>query len=705
MEPDDDLKGRVDALRKAGRYAEAANLCLQAGEPRRASELYAAVWDWPNAIAVAEENDLYALAYAHALAGEDRQALARLMRLLPEHPDQALEAAAAAERKGRIVDAARLREAAGEVQEAAQLYARAGELFEAARCEESAGRYREAGMLYERRVKEDPTDGEAALRLGRILAHFGRFDHAARALQTAEKDPERSHPALELLVACFDALGMDQAAGACLDRLREEDPALPVRVPDFLEKTFGNRKGLAGLAAGEEAAQLLAGRYRVVRPLGAGATGRVLLAHDGFYDREVAVKVLSVGTGAAGRDAYTRFAREARVAAGLEHPNVVHVHEFNPDGPFLVMEYMAGGTLADRLEEHEGPLPLAVVQHVAASILRGLEAVHRRGVIHRDLKPANVFFGATGDVKIGDFGVAHLQDLGATLTGALLGTLAYMAPEQITGSQRPEAGTDLYAFGCILYQLLTGALPFPGPDFVTQQLEATAEPISRRRPRFGPRFDPLLERLLAKPLEERPQGVDEVRRLLAELDWTDPDENALERLVEEQRAKPSEAEADADARPSSAPRPSSVPAAPDRYAMEQPLEGGAYRAHDTLLARAVRIEPCDAERASWLKHYAQADGPFLQAIFDLEPEAERAILEDPAGEPLTRAALTDAQRDRAREQIRSALETLHGKGLSHGEVRMGRVRVATGRAVLLLPTQPPSTGPEDDLAALDALFP
>ena len=81
MEPDDDLKGRVDALRKAGRYAEAANLCLQAGEPRRASELYAAVWDWPNAIAVAEENDLYALAYAHALAGEDRQALARLMRL------------------------------------------------------------------------------------------------------------------------------------------------------------------------------------------------------------------------------------------------------------------------------------------------------------------------------------------------------------------------------------------------------------------------------------------------------------------------------------------------------------------------------------------------------------------------------------------------------------------------------------------------
>ena len=193
-----------------------------------------------------------------------------------------------------------------------------------------------------------------------------------------------------------------------------------------------------------------------VRPVGSSSRT------TGFYDREIAIKVLTVGAGNVGRDAYVRFAREARVAAGLNHPNIVRMFEYNPDGPFLVMEHMAGGTLEERFEELDHVSP-SVTEHVLRSVLRGLEAVHRRGVVHRDLKPANVFFGAAGDVKIGDFGVAHLADLGTTLTGAMLGTLAYMAPEQITGSQKPTASTDLYAVGVLLFRMLTGRLPFPGP--------------------------------------------------------------------------------------------------------------------------------------------------------------------------------------------------------------------------------------------------
>ncbi len=696
---DHDLDAQVDALRAAGRYAEAAMLCLQDGDAARAAELYAAVWDWPNAVRIAEEAEMFALAYEYALAGNDRDAMFRLLSVLPNHPEQALRAASVAEGKGRVIDAARLREAAGEVEEAAALFERAGELFEAARCLENSGDYRKAGILYERRVREDPTDGEAALRLGRILAHFGRFDHAARALQKAEDDPERKVAALELLVACFDALKMNEAAAGCLDRLRAQDRSLPIRVPDFLQETFGNPRGIAGLAKGEKKSQLLAARYRILRSLGAGGTGRVLLAHDGFYDREVAVKVLTVGRGAQGRDAYVRFAKEARVAAGLDHANVVRVFEFNPDGPFLVMEYMPGGTLGDRIEDAAHALPLAIVRHVTTSILRGLEAVHRRGVIHRDLKPANVFFGATGDVKIGDFGVAHLQDLGATLTGAMLGTLAYMAPEQITGSERPKAPTDLYAFGVILYQLLTGQLPFPGPDFVTQHLQDTPRRPTRIRTHLDRGFDDLIAALLEKQIVDRPQSVEEVRQMLDALDWTDPDENVLEQLVQDAGLKSPAAEPARESLPPSIP-----PPAGDRFAVTETLDDGTQLATDGVLGRMVRLRGLAPDEVAFFQALSSADGPFLQAIFDIDPELERIVLEHPKGEPMTRALLDEGMRGVARAQVGEALKILHARGVTHGDIRASNVVVAAGRAVLLLPLAPAPVAPEQDFAALDALF-
>jgi len=692
----EDLEARIQALIGAGRHADAAELCLQRGEPRRAAKLFAEVWDWPQAIEAAENAGHFADAYAYALAGQDRGALQRLLQILPDHPEQASAAAATAEAKGRVVDAAALREAAGEIDLAGELYERAGELAEAARCHESAGRYREAGVLYEKKLREEPGDGEAALRLGRILAGFGRWDHAARALQQAVGDREHQEAALEMLVACFDAMKMHDAAGTALERLRKLQPELPVKVDAFLRQTFGDERGPAGLSQGDEASQLLAGRYRIVRTLGAGGTGRVLLAHDGFYDREVAVKILTVGSSSQGRDAYVRFEREARVAAGLDHPNVVRVHEFNADGPFLVMEYMAGGTLEDRLEE--GALPLAMIQHVTKGVLAGLETVHRRGVIHRDLKPANIFFGATGDVKLGDFGTAHLQDLGATLTGALIGTLAYMAPEQVTGSQRPEAATDLYAFGCILYRMLTGALPFPGPDFVTQHLERVPPPPSSLREGLDPAFDALIAELLGKAIEQRPDSVEAVRKTIDQLDWRDPDEDELAALVErEKRVEPAPEKK----------RPTTVPpaAAEERYTLLEPREGGAYLAQDELLGRRVRIEPCDETRARFLRRLAAVDGPFLQAIFDIDVEGGRAVIEEPKGETMARAIMDDAQRAHARAQVGEALEQLHAAGLVHGELGLGAVRVGPGRATLLLPLTRHEGSPEADREAFARLFP
>src|SRR5690606_33658566 len=164
-------------------------------------------------------------------------------------------------------------------------------------------------------------------------------------LQIAAEDETLAMPAGKLLVACFDALGMTDAAQSRLDALRRLDPTLPREVPELLRAAFGDERGPRS-AGGD---RLIAGRYRIVRQLGAGGTGRVLLAEDAFYGREVAIKVLHAGSsGAAGRDALTRFAREAKVAAGIDHPNVVRVYDYHPEGPFLVMELMPGGTLEDR---------------------------------------------------------------------------------------------------------------------------------------------------------------------------------------------------------------------------------------------------------------------------------------------------------------------------------------------------------------------
>lgn len=674
----------IQTLIAEGRHEDAARACAEGGQPARAAELLATIWKYAEAVRIASDAGLYDEAYRHALTSNDRELAASLLASLTARPEQASHAADHAEARGRTAEAARLREAAGQLGEAAALHERAGELGEAARCWKELGDLRRAGVLYERRLREAPEDTETAFELGKILARFGRWDHAARALQIAAEQPSLAIPAGKLLVATFDALGLTDAAQSRLDTLRRLDPALPSAVPEMLRTAFGDERGPRA-----EGDQLLAGRYRIVRSLGAGGTGRVLLAEDAFYGREVAIKVLHAGaSGAAGRDALLRFAREAKVAAGIDHPNVVRVYDYHPEGPFLVMEHMAGGTLDDRLLAPDGtPTPLApsIVRNVLRSVLSALEAVHRRGVVHRDLKPANVFFGRTGEVKLGDFGVAHLADLGATLTGAMIGTLAFMSPEQITGSSRPDASTDLYALGVILHRTLTGALPFPGPDFVAQHLELVPEPPSHRAPWLGPEFDALVARMLEKDPALRPRTATEVLESLDRLPWT--------------RAELDAQLGEATVRMGSEPpsRPSVVPGL-DRWKPIDVCIDGTTIAEDELLRRRVRIVPCDAERAKLLREVASADSPFLQAVWSIDEEHERAVLEEPEG-VAGRAALARGPI----EELREALDALHARGLAHGAVDPAHVSLGTGRAVLLIARAPLVGSKDDDLRALAAL--
>lgn len=200
----------------------------------------------------------------------------------------------------------------------------------------------------------------------------------------------------------------------------------------------------------------VAGRYRLEALQGHGPMSEVWRAHDETLDRQVALKMLSPTAD------LERFRREARSLAGLAHENVMRVFDYGEDaaGPYMALEWLPGGTLEDRLADG-GPLPPGEAGRIATGLAAGLAHLHSRGLVHRDLKPANVLFDEEDRPKLGDFGLVRHAVGSGTLTeaGTLLGTAAYISPEQAAGAPAGPA-SDVYSFGVILFRMLTGSLPF-----------------------------------------------------------------------------------------------------------------------------------------------------------------------------------------------------------------------------------------------------
>jgi eukaryotic-like serine/threonine-protein kinase len=201
-------------------------------------------------------------------------------------------------------------------------------------------------------------------------------------------------------------------------------------------------------------AALLAGRYRLQTKLSATTMAEVWLADDAELQRQVVVKLLARGADPG------RFEREARAVAALADPHIVRLFDFGDDRrPYMIFEYLTGGSLEDRLAAAR-TLPNAEVERIARGVAQGLAHAHQQGVVHRDLKPGNILFDAEGRAKVADFGIARVQGTD-TLTdaGTILGTVSYMSPEQVRGEPATSA-SDVYSFGVILYRLLAGRLPF-----------------------------------------------------------------------------------------------------------------------------------------------------------------------------------------------------------------------------------------------------
>ncbi len=259
---------------------------------------------------------------------------------------------------------------------------------------------------------------------------------------------------------------------------------------------------------------IYADRYEIVREIARGGMANVYLARDTKLDRAVALKVLPAELS---RDPsfVERFRLEAQAAASLNDPTIVAVYDWGQEQAtsFIVMEYVEGRTLRDVI--NDGTVASAQAAQIGADIAKALAAAHRAGVVHRDIKPGNVLITPTGQVKVTDFGIARANGVGdgLTRTGAVMGTATYFSPEQAQGLP-VDARSDIYSLGVVLYEMVTGSVPFAGDSAVSVAYLHVREPVkapSQRAPDLPPPLEAIILTCLAKDPNERYQSADELR--------------------------------------------------------------------------------------------------------------------------------------------------------------------------------------------------
>ena len=634
----------VARLVRAEHIVEAAEVASKKGDAPLASELFERACDFARASSEA----LHAGDHARALllavtAGDARLAEQALPKVCADA--RAWDRVAhQLEQQGSHAWAARVLEQSERGPRAAQAWERAGEAVRASALWERSGDPVRASKALEAALRRNPDAHACALALGRLLLRYGKLEPAVRALQRVPEGAPERRAALTAMSGALARLGLAQAEDECkreLDRL-------------------GGPVSEAGAPEAGELKRRIFGRYEVVREVASTPSARVLECVDSVKGEHVAVKVFAAwDVRGGGRDALARFEREVKVLGRLDHPNVVPLRDYVEDGPAIVMAWMGGGTLEKMMEQ---PLAPARAVEIALAVLSALGEAHRLGVLHRDVKPANVLFDDAGVARLGDFGVAHLSDASATATAGVIGTLAYMSPEQREG--RPATvQSDLYGVGAILWEMLTGERMSSGepprtrPSGVHRDLDV--------------RHDEAVLRFVAPDPAERPADAFAARRALGALTWPKTVERAA--LPERSRA------------------PSKHPG-PDRLEPDALRPG---RAIDRWAERAIERVPLDERTLARAGAFARAAHPSLQTVLRVDRALGEVWLEAPRGGPASRA-LTPAELD----HLRRALSALHGEGVVHGQVDRAHVCLDGGTPTLLFEARPePAATADTDFAA------
>jgi len=621
----------VAALVAAQRVREAAELAAERGEPSVASDLFERACEFALAAnaALTARNPARAMALA-VVARDDALAQRALDALVQQAPRDLARVAAQLELRGDFAWAARVHEArgaaAGESRAAALAWERSGDAVRAAALFERAGDPVAAAKTLEASLRRDAMQLPVQLALGMLLVRYDKYEAAVRALQHVPRDSPLRGLALGPLARALGALGLTQAQSeaerelALLGGVEQEAPD-PVPTNEVKRRLYG--------------------RYEVVREVASTATSRVLECVDTVRLERVAVKIFAAwDTRGTGRDALARFEREVRVLGALDHPNIVPLRGFIPDGPAMVLAWMNGGTLDTMMQS---PLAPARSVEIAEAVLRALGEAHRLGVLHRDVKPANVLFDDAGVTHLSDFGVAHLSDLSVTATAAVIGTLAYMSPEQREG-KAATIQSDIYGVGAILFEMLTGERLVVGEDPKTRPSGVHRDLDSRH--------DTVVMQLLAPSPADRPADTFTARKALSALVWPKDVEHAAIRP----RAQP------ASERPSAA-------------RLSSPTYGESV---DTWTGRAIERVALTPQSLTRAAAFARAGHRALQLVLRVDREDQSVWLEGAPSKPVDRPLMR-----REVDVLLEALDALHAHGTVHGQVNRDHVVVAGADPLLL----------------------
>ena len=647
MDPD------VESLVRAERLLEAAGLASERGDPQTASQLYERACLWANASREAMRAGQVVRALELAIESGDDALADGTLALVESDPSRAVSAAAKLALRGRDRWAARLLEATGHTIEAARAWERTGEAMRAAKLLEDAGEPAAAARALEAALRRTPDAWGTVVALGALLARFGKHEAAVRALQRVPADAAERRDALAHMVPALQHMGLGRAA---------EDGAAELAA-------LGGAPVRDARAPGASAHARIFGRYDLVREVASSPSARVLECVDLVRSERVAVKVFAAwDTRGSGRDALTRFEREVRAMRALDHPNVVPLRDFVPEGPAIVLGWMAGGTL-ERLLAATAPLAPARAVEIAAAVLSALGEAHRLGILHRDVKPANVLFDDAGGARLGDFGVAHLSDVSTTATAGVFGTLAYMSPEQREG--RPATTrSDIFSVGVMLREMLTAERPSPGepPRTALAALASSHRDLSSTH-------DDLIARLTAHDPSGRPDDAFEARRSLFALHWPTTVDAHGARTRSERRS-------------SAWPRTARLEAGP-----------GDGPVLDTWTGRRIEQVALTPQALARASAFARADHPALQGVLRVDRDANAIWLEAPSGAPVDRALSPGEQ-----AILRTALDALHAAGCVHGHVDAAHVVLGDQGVVLRFhPDQEPTATVDRDRLALSRL--
>jgi serine/threonine-protein kinase len=699
----------IDELIAAGELLKAAAALRARGDLERAQSLFERGRDLQSAAAVASERRDLLGSLRIALLAQDAAALPSIKKLLlGASLEQRRQAAAIFEQHRLLLEAAELCESAGDLDAAHTLYLRSGGpsgFIGAARIAERRGQLLEAAQAYADAMGEDDDAASleqlhAALSCGRVLLRCGRPEAAVTPLQKARRLARRPPASQDLLdeaeltlIECLVVLGDADIARPVLMSYATRHPEIGrpgTLVPsEFVKQRAESRNE-------KDEAALLLGRYRLLRLIGAGSMGRVYLAEDVWRIRRVALKLLPL-SGASSRAQlalYRRFCREAQLLSGLRHPNLIDIEEFHAAAGVLAMEYMPAGALSSA----SLPLPLSTLRRILCEVLDALLLVHSAGILHRDIKPHNIFLSQAGTAKLADFGAASLRELGLTQTEGLVGTLAYMAPEQIRGETLSFA-TDVYGLGVTALELCTGRLPFLGPDFIEQHLHTPPPDARSFLPSLPAPWAELLRQLLQKSPQARCESLESLKKTLLALPTPD--------LPAQPRA----------AAPAPRPQPKQDTVNEPALVRHTPYSSLLLTV-DARLGRPLLIErfasgllqsEAGAAHLRWLFALARLAGPGMQRVLRIDLRTQpcaQVYFEAPSGTAVSsEQPLTDAEY----EELRRILVRLHLAGVVHGGVERALIRQA-GQPLFMLSgygplsheaeAQPP---PASDLASLQKL--